>query len=375
MKHNNKRNTGQNRLTRLAFTYVAGAAVVVLLVWVRVTSRMPLGAVVPVFGHAVEANVSLPSPLTEDSVRSILFVGDIMLGRGVAGRLASAGGAKESFAHVRDIFLEYDYVVANLEGPVSDRGTNVGSRYSFRFPSEAARWVADAGIDLVSTANNHAWDYGRVALCDTIDHLSAAGVASVGTGCDEVAANRPHEVVIGDSRFLFLSYTNLYPSSLTARGEVPGVSDLSQERIASLVEEFLSRGPGVVVALMHWGEEYEMRSHPLQQGWAYTLIDLGVDVVIGHHPHVTQEIERYGDGWIVYSLGNFIFDQYFSKETMRGFGVAFRIRNNHVLSFSVLPYELNELYQPIFRESVKSVESNLTTPEQQGILTLSYYSW
>ena len=361
----NRKKTKQhlNRVLTPGLLFVASAFVLCLLLWVRGQGLLPLPAVIAVSGQ--QAMSSDKGVATDDVVgpTNILFVGDIMLGRGVAGRLEEHGGPPESFAYVRDTFAVYDYVVANLEGPVSDRGTNVGSKYSFRFPSAAASWVADAGIDLVSTANNHAWDYGRVALCDTHEHLGDSGVASVGAGCTEAAANTPHEVMLGDSRFLFLGYTNLYPSGLTARGETPGVSNLDLERIVSMVKEFRAAGPGIVVALMHWGEEYETRSHPIQQRWAYDLIDLGVDLVIGHHPHVTQEIERYADGWIVYSLGNFIFDQYFSEETMRGFGVAFRVKSNRVLSFSVLPYELTNLYQPIFRDSENDVKNDLTGSE------------
>ncbi len=280
----------------------------------------------------------------------ILFLGDMMLGRGVASRMSDLGGGA-SFDYVRSRLVETDYVVANLEGPISDRGTNVGSKYSFRFVPEAADWIAEAGIDLVSTANNHAWDWGRDALCDTRTLLSAADVASVGTGCDEVSANTPHVAMIGDSRVLFMSYTNLYPTGLTAKGDVPGVSDLNLSRIDDMITSFREEGPGITVMLMHWGEEYEIRSHPIQQNWAYDLIDLGVDLVIGHHPHVTQEIERYKDGWIFYSLGNFIFDQYFSEETMSGFGVEFAISDNKLHGFTVLPYSLNSLYQPIFDDN------------------------
>lgn len=349
--------TKPNKKHQQRLALLAGVALIVVTIAVVGLAQVSLGdlaratyvAAVPRAERAPET----PDPETASSTEAtLLFFGDIMLGRGVATKLADQSG-EASFDFVRERISAADFAVANLEGPVSDRGANVGSKYSFRFVPEAAQWVAGAGFDLVSSANNHAWDWGRLALCDTKDHLTKAGVASVGTGCNEDEANTPYITTIGDSRVLFMSYTNLYPSSLTARGDIPGVSDLDLERITAMIKAFRAEGPGLVVIIMHWGEEYEMRSHPIQQTWAHDLIDAGTDLVIGHHPHVTQEIERYGNGWIVYSLGNFVFDQYFSEETMRGFGVEFRIQNNRVRDFSVLPYTLNSLYQPIFDDSEK----------------------
>ena len=276
----------------------------------------------------------------------ILFVGDVMLDRGVLNRINEYGDGdyRFPFAYAEPVFAEYDHVVANLEGPVSDRGTLVGSKYSFRFPSLVAPVLQEVGIDTVSLANNHIWDYGKEALCDSVVHLHDAGIGTVGAGCTDALANQAHDVVINGVSVRFLSYTNLYPDGLTARGEFPGVSDLDFDRIEGLLGT-----PGVNIVLMHWGDEYEPRSHPRDQEIARKLIDIGADAVIGHHPHVTQEIETYNNGVIVYSLGNFIFDQYFSEETMRGYAVGLELGETTVNRFEVLPYRLNDQYQPIFR--------------------------
>ncbi len=290
------------------------------------------------------------SSLTAPTTTKLLFLGDIMLDRGVLGKITNAKADYDfPFQYVAERLRSYDLVVANLEGPTSDRGTLVGSKYSFRFSPVITESLAAAGIGVVSLANNHIWDYGRMALCDSIVHLENANIASVGAGCNEERANQPALVTVNNQNFLFLGYTNLYPDGLVARGDVPGISDFSVERIANTIDTYRDQYPELIVVLMaHWGDEYETRSHPREQALAHDLIDVGVDLVVGHHPHVTQEIERYRNGWIFYSLGNFIFDQYFSEETMRGFAIAVTVGSGKVQGFEVLPYEINTNYQPIF---------------------------
>lgn len=282
---------------------------------------------------------------------NLLFLGDIMLGRGVLSKIkANEVNYSFPFEYVSETFTEYDYVFGNLEGPISDRGALVGSRYSFRFPEEVAGFLSRAGIDGVSLANNHIWDYGSIALCDTVDALIKEGVDSVGAGCTEALANASLEIDISGISVLIMSFTNLYPEGLTARGNGAGISNLEIDLISQKISEFKERVPdGFVIVQMHWGDEYEERSHVREREIAHGLVDVGVDIIIGHHPHVTQEIEQYNKGLIFYSLGNFIFDQYFSEETMRGFAVDIELSlDPKRVGFYLLPYVINSNYQPIF---------------------------
>lgn len=303
-------------------------------------------------------NKNISSIKSTATTTRALFLGDIMLDRGVLGKINNAkAGYEYPFEYVTERLQQYDLVVANLEGPASDRGVLVGSKYSFRFPPIVAESLAASGIDIVSLANNHIWDYGPLALCDSVENLKQAGISSVGAGCDEATANEPALISANNQNFLFLGYTNLYPDGLVAHESVPGISDFSIDRIVETVATYREQYPDLIaVALVHWGDEYETRSHPREQVLAHSLIDAGIDLVVGHHPHVTQEIERYQDGWIFYSLGNFIFDQYFSEETMRGFGIEVSIAAGEIIDFRVLPYVINENYQPIFLDQEKWVK-------------------
>ena len=97
---------------------------------------------------------------------------------------------------------------------------------------------------------------------------------------------------------------------------------------------------------MHWGEEYQHRATDLQVQMGHELIEAGADVIIGHHPHVDQEIERYKNGWIIYSLGNFIFDQSWSEETMEGLMAEIQIQNKRVYDIISKKIQLNNNFQP-----------------------------
>lgn len=300
--------------------------------------------------------VGQPGQITirEDSSGSqhVLLVGDIMLGRGVQRQVEAKGGGDPNFpfALVADQLRSYDLVVGNLEGPVSDRGTNQGSKYSFRFEPEVIKGLQYAGFDAVSLANNHVWDWGRYALCDTPEILAEHGLVGFGAGCSEEAANTPYVTDLPDgSRLAFLSFTTLYPESLVARGDKPGISDLSLDRIKNQVTDLKeNKSVDIVLLAIHWGDEYKTRSNASQQKLANQFISAGVDVVIGHHPHVVQEVERVEDGWVLFSLGNFIFDQYFSDETMKGLAAELIIENGEVKNVYLHPFKLNKDYQPYF---------------------------
>jgi len=108
----------------------------------------------------------------------------------------------------------------------------------------------------------------------------------------------------------------------------------------------LGADSSVVVVSIHWGEEYETSPSTLQRKIAYELIDAGADLVIGHHPHVIQEVEVYGNGLIAYSLGNFIFDQNFSEETSRGLILEVVFSDGDILSYKTTEVNFNEKYQP-----------------------------
>lgn len=284
----------------------------------------------------------------KDEVK-VVFVGDIMLDRGVKFHIERGGhDYKFPFLEVADRLNDADVVFGNLEGPVSDKGRDVGGLYSFRFDPRVVEGLNFAGFDVVSIANNHIWDWGRDALVDTVSILESGGIVAVGAGKDEERANKPAIIEVNGINLGFLAYITLYPEGLIARGDNPGVSNPDPENIILAVKN-LREKVDVVIVSMHWGEEYQTRSNANQRELGRKIIDAGADLVIGHHPHVSQEVERYKDGWIVYSLGNFVFDQGFSEETMKGLVVEAMVRGGKVKNLNLYETKLNNYFQPFFK--------------------------
>ncbi|MCA9351633.1 CapA family protein [Patescibacteria group bacterium] len=298
---------------------------------------------------SLEENVQeLQEQLTQrEKVYTILAGGDIMLDRGVEAALKRDNlGYEAAFDLIRDDLRDYDLVFANLEGSISDVGADTGKAYSFRFEPIVADALASAGIDIVSLANNHMLDWGRESLCETTRHLDHVMVAHVGAGCDRTAAEAPYLVNLGDTTLAFLAYTEFYQGA-HATTDRPGITEYDLDIITDRIKTLKQRdGIDLVFVSMHWGTEYKPRANDTQVQIGQQLVDAGADVVIGHHPHVTQEIERYDEGWIIYSLGNFVFDQDWSAATMQGLLAEIVIKEGKVDDVVPRAIQLNNRYQP-----------------------------
>ncbi len=213
--------------------------------------------------------------------------------------------ARYPFRRVADLLRDADIAFANLETPISDRGRWSGA---FRTPSAFADGLGWAGIDVVSTANNHALDAEGEGLLETIDNLRRAGIGHVGTGHDLEDARRSVIVERDGIRVAFLGYAQLVNdggsafATETESGVVPLDPLLIREDIARARDQ-----ADLVVLSFHWGIENNQDVHPGMQAFAREIIDAGADVILGHHPHVPRGIEVYQGKPIVYSMGNFIF--------------------------------------------------------------------
>jgi poly-gamma-glutamate capsule biosynthesis protein CapA/YwtB (metallophosphatase superfamily) len=300
--------------------------------------------------QSLEKNIqSLKKTLTEkensEKIYTILAGGDIMMDRGVEGKIKKLNKNYDfSFDLIRDELRLVDIMFANLEGSISDVGADTGKPYSFRFEPAVAGALSSAGINIVSLANNHMLDWGRESLCATTKHLDAVGINYVGAGCDSDQAEKPYITTLGNTRIGFLAYTEFYQGAHATENR-PGMSEWDMKKIALDIND-LKKEVDVVLISMHWGEEYKHRATDNQVLLGQQLVDAGADVVIGHHPHVDQEIERYNNGWIIYSLGNFVFDQSWSDETMQGLLAEIQIQNKRVYDIIPRPIQLNENYQP-----------------------------
>ncbi|MCF7845536.1 MAG: CapA family protein [Candidatus Pacebacteria bacterium] len=289
---------------------------------------------------------STPAPLLVEEY-SLLFVGDVMLDRGVEVKIEEHGEDYTfPFLLTVDILQEADILFGNLESMISDKGRNVGSIYSFRADPMAVEGLLFAGFDVLSLANNHTFDYGREAFEDTMDRLKAEGIKYTGAGFNREEAHTSAVITLDDgTRVGFLGYTDfLYPFAFSTE-ERSGVSNFSLESLKEDIEKAEEETDLLVVSL-HSGEEYQKQQNEHQELVSKKAVDYGADLIIGHHPHVTQPVEKYKDGYIAYSLGNFVFDQYFSEETMEGFMVEVKIKEGKITEVNKINYKLNKNYQP-----------------------------
>lgn len=298
------------------------------------------------FGEAQASIIS--SEISAEGKVSLItlgFVGDIMLDRGVESAVSSHGGNdfKFIFKRVETELNNLDFLFGNLEGPVSDKGVEQGALYSFRMRPPAIEGLLYAGFDILSLSNNHTGDWGEIALKDTIGRLKTAGIAVVGAGSSAEEAYAPVIIDIKGVKTAYLSFTE---SAGIYKGE--SVALATDAKVKESVE-WLKRSDQAdfIVVHFHFGDEYQDKPNERQNKLSRLAVDSGADLVVGSHPHVTQTVEKYKDGIIVYSLGNFVFDQYFSDETMRGWLLKTHLKNGKISLVEFCDVSINLLFQPV----------------------------
>lgn len=286
-----------------------------------------------------------PPPPSEPQIQThtLAFVGDIMLSRAVGRKMVTNDDFSFPFRVIGQTLSSYDFLFGNLETPISTRGTDQKHTYSFRTDPRAIEGLLFAGFDAVSTANNHMLDWGNDALLDTRIHLESSNIGAMGAGKDKEEAGKPFIANIGSTTIGILAYTNLLPSGMYASSTRPGINNAAYalEQIALLRPQV-----DILIVSAHWGEEYKPKSNPREQKLAHEWIDAGADLIIGHHPHVIQEVEEYKGKYIAYSLGNFVFDQNFSPETMQGLMLLVKLQDGAIREVLQQKIKISKEYQP-----------------------------
>jgi poly-gamma-glutamate capsule biosynthesis protein CapA/YwtB (metallophosphatase superfamily) len=204
----------------------------------------------------------------------------------------------------------HDVAFANLEAPISDRGTErTGKAYRLRVDPAHARALTRSGLDVVSLANNHMMDFGDAALGDTIERLDAWGIAHAGAGADLGTARAPARLEASGTEIVVLAYCAWAPAPIHAREARPGVAPMLRDVVLEDVRAY-KREDNVVLVSLHWGIQHTDRATRGQRRLAREIIDAGADAILGHHPHRPQEVEVHRGRPIAYSLGNFVFGYY-----------------------------------------------------------------
>lgn len=281
-------------------------------------------------------------PVIEEKPPVILFLGDVMLGRDVARRSRSVGNNEYPFEHFNTVLDAFEQlpnlIVANLEGPITASRAMYQKSLSFAFDPDIVHVLKKYNFGLLSLANNHGLDQGKLGYEDTKKYLADVGIKYFGHGAREEYEDVWIEKV-GSTRIAIIGL------------------NLTDHRVAdNKIKELIEQAAGksdVVVVFVHWGVEYERFPSFEQKRLARLFIDSGVDAVIGHHPHVVQTIEEYKSKIIFYSLGNFIFDQYFSKETQEGLAIGLTLTTT-TTAYQLIPYTIPYSQPTVMNEQARN---------------------
>lgn len=266
--------------------------------------------VAPVPPPAAKEAASVPPPPASAAPLRVIAVGDIMLD-GTARPVLAENGYDYPFAQVKRFFAGAQVVFGNLEGPLTDRGTPERDKtYIFRSPPDkVSAALQRTGFTVVSLANNHTLDYGADGLAQTTEVLDRVGIAHAGAGANLAAARRPAILEAGGKRIAVLAYSLTLPETFYAGRNRPGTAFGHEAQVRADVTA-ARRQADIVLVSFHWGQEGKTTPLDYQVALGRAAIDAGAAAVIGHHPHILQGVERYKDGVILYSLGNFTFGSY-----------------------------------------------------------------
>ncbi|MCE9548990.1 CapA family protein [Candidatus Nomurabacteria bacterium] len=321
------------------------------------------------YGEEKNANIAwIKQGTTEAEVKEISsvtlsFAGDIMLARGVKSSvMKNFNGDYSALFEKLDILQKSDIVFANLEGTASDKGHDLGNLYSFRMDPSVVPALRGAGIDVLSMANNHVGDWGREAYVDTLARLKENEILYTGGGMNESEAEQPVIIEKQGIRIGFLAFSDKGPDYLKADADRAGLLLANNPRFDEIIQNASSLVDFLVVSF-HFGEEYQTKHDKRQEDLAHRAIDNGAKIIVGHHPHVIQDTEVYKNGYIIYSLGNFIFDQAFSKETMEGMLVGIKLKENGEMSVKKDIVKLNRVFQP--DSIIKGKEEKIKFPDPE----------
>jgi len=240
---------------------------------------------------------------------TICFTGDLLLDRGVREQI-NKKGVPFLFKNVVPVFSQSDYVVANLECPVTTKKQPVHKKYIFRAEPEWLGYLKNAGITHLAMANNHTYDQGRSGITDTRDNIIRNKMIPVGYGLNQEESCEPVILQKGKIKVALFSSVLLPLENWTYLPASPGICQASAAELAEKIKLFKSRNKETkVVVILHWGVEFQESPTIEQRQQAMELIDSGADAIIGHHPHVIQGKFLFKNKPVFFSLGNFVFDQ------------------------------------------------------------------
>lgn len=289
-----------------------------------------------------------PSVRADEESVLVAFGGDVNFGRKCGQRLL-VDADFDPLRSVQPLWRDADLRFVNLEAPLSDqRGETQSPHHDLVFtgPPAGADALARAGVGMVSTANNHSWDYGRRGMFETLANLDRAGVQHAGTGVDEAAAYRPAIVDVRSAKVALFAVTQVWNLGVFEQEQARHhVAWADPARLRDAVMR-ARREADFVLLSYHGGEEYTEAPFPRARAFVAEMMSLGVDAVIGHHPHVMQGVAWFESRPVFYSLGNLVFDARSDVPgTARGMIAKLRLRRGYAAEAVVCPIVIDG-YEP-----------------------------
>lgn len=289
---------------------------------------------------------------------TLLFAGDILFddGYAVMGALRQRGGIRACFSEetLREM-EEADIFMLNNEFTYTSRGEPTPEKmFTFRAKPESAAMLLELGVDIVSLANNHAYDYGEISLLDSLTTLEGIDMPYVGAGRNLAEASENVYFHAGNQKIAFISATQIErltpPDTKGATESSPGVFRcLTEKEIFAKIEE-AKQNSDFVVVYIHWGTEKTDELDWAQPGMAQELARAGADLIIGDHPHVLQEIANVEGVPVIYSVGNY----WFNSSTLNTCLVKVRVKDGQMQSFQFIPALQSNCYTQILSGAEKN---------------------
>jgi len=248
------------------------------------------------------------------------------------------------FDHVKSLLERADIRFGNLECTISEYGLRANDYHSVQMRGHPAylSGLTATGFEVLNIANNHSMQHGPEPFKETVAMLRGAGIKVCGVGGNG-GVSAPATVVANGLRVVFLGYS-LRPRQYFT--EEPLYAEGRRENILADVRA-ARRAHDVVVVSLHWGDEFIERPSPADVRLAHAIIDAGADLIVGHHPHVLRGVERYGRGWIVYSLGNFVCDMLWAEQLRETAVCECRLTAGGVEDVRLIPVRINDDCQPM----------------------------
>lgn len=321
------------------------AAGVPLAAWLSACDRLTSHA--PTVTPTVTPTQPVPTATPDTRPITIAITGDVMLARSVNSQIRETSN-RFPFTNTADYLRGFDLTVGNLECVVSQLGSPVpGKQFTFEADPIAFGRLQDAGFDVMSVANNHSGDYGKQAFMDTLSHLPQFGIVPLGGGANLMAAHTPIIKTLRTTSVGFLAYCEIGPNDFAATTTTPGHAWLDPQLVRT---DIMALRPKVdyVVVFTHWGVEYQTLEDSDQQAMAELAIDAGADFVVGAHPHVRQPSNLYRGKPIVYSLGNFVFDEMPGYEESHGNVLELTLQGSRLLDWKLRGLVIDSSGQPFW---------------------------